>query len=97
MNLPEQPKELIVIGAGAIGIEFAYFYSVLGTKVTIVEMLDHILPVEDAEVSQTLEKNFKKRGIDIYTKTMVEKAEVNGNKVSVTINQNGEKESVKCR
>lgn len=91
MNLPEQPKELIVIGAGAIGIEFAYFYSVLGTKVTIVEMLDHILPVEDDEVSQTLEKNFKKRGIDIYTKTMVEKAEVNGNKVSVTINQNGEK------
>ncbi|RPI62996.1 MAG: FAD-binding protein, partial [Ignavibacteriales bacterium] len=74
MNLTEQPKELIVIGAGAIGIEFAYFYSVLGTKVTVIEMLDHILPVEDAEVSQTLEKNFKKRGIDIYTKTMVEKA-----------------------
>jgi len=91
MNLTEQPKELIVIGAGAIGIEFAYFYSVLGTKVTVIEMLDHILPVEDAEVSQTLEKNFKKRGIDIYTKTMVEKAEVKGNKVSVTINQNGEK------
>ncbi len=91
MNLSAQPKELIVIGAGAIGIEFAYFYSVLGTKVTVIEMLDHILPVEDAEVSQTLEKNFKKRGIDIYTKTMVEKAEVKGNKVSVTINQNGEK------
>jgi len=90
MNLSEQPKELIVIGAGAIGIEFAYFYSVLGTKVTIVEMLDHILPVEDAEVSQTLEKNFKKRGIDIYTGTMVEKAEVKGNKVLVKINQNGQ-------
>ena len=91
MNLSEQPKELIIIGAGAIGIEFAYFYSVLGTKVTVIEMLDHILPVEDAEVSQALEKNFKKRGIDIYSKTMVEKAEVKGNKVSVTINQNGEK------
>ena len=94
MNLSEQPKELIVIGAGAIGIEFAYFYSVLGTKVTIVEMLDHILPVEDAEVSKTLEKNFKKRGIDIYTGTMVEKAVVKGNKVSVTINQNGEKKEL---
>ena len=91
MNLSVQPKELIVIGAGAIGIEFAYFYSVLGTKVTVIEMLDHILPVEDAEVSQALEKNFKKRGIDIFTKAMVEKAEVKGNKVSVTINQNAEK------
>jgi dihydrolipoamide dehydrogenase len=94
MSLSEQPKELIVIGAGAIGIEFAYFYSVLGTKVTVIEMLDHILPVEDTEVSQTLEKNFKKRGIDIYTKTMVEKADVKGNKVLVTINQNGEKKEL---
>lgn len=94
MSLSEQPKELIVIGAGAIGIEFAYFYSVLGTKVTVIEMLDHILPVEDAEVSQTLEKNFKKRGIDIYTKTMVEKAEVKGNRVLVSINQNGQKKEL---
>jgi dihydrolipoamide dehydrogenase len=91
MNLSEQPKELIVIGAGAIGIEFAYFYSVLGTKVTVIEMLDNILPVEDAEVSKVLEKNFKKRGIEIFTKTMVEKAEVKGNSVSVTINQNDQK------
>ncbi|MCU0342844.1 MAG: dihydrolipoyl dehydrogenase [Ignavibacterium sp.] len=94
MSLSEQPKELIVIGAGAIGIEFAYFYSVLGTKVTVIEMLDHILPVEDTEVSQTLEKNFKKRGIEIYTKTMVEKAEVKGNRVLVTINQNGQKKEL---
>jgi dihydrolipoamide dehydrogenase len=94
MSLSEQPKELIIIGAGAIGIEFAYFYSILGTKVTLIEMLDHILPVEDVEVSQTLEKNFKKRGIDIYTKTMVEKAEVKGNKVTVTINQNGQKKEL---
>lgn len=94
MSLTEQPKELIVIGAGAIGIEFAYFYSVLGTKVTVIEMLDNILPVEDAEVSQALEKNFNKRGIDIYTKTMVEKAEVKGKKVFVTINQNGQKKEL---
>ena len=90
MILDELPKELIVIGAGAIGIEFAYFYSVLGTKVTVIEMLDNILPIEDKEVSQALEKNFKKRGIDIYTKTVVEKAEVKGKKVSVIINQNGQ-------
>jgi len=94
MSLTEQPKELIVIGAGAIGIEFAYFYSVLGTKVTVIEMLDNILPVEDAEVSQALEKNFNKRGVDIYTKTMVEKAEVKGKKVFVTINQNGQKKEL---
>ena len=94
MSLSEQPKELIIIGAGAIGIEFAYFFSVLGTKVTVIEMLDHILPVEDAEVSQTLEKNFKKRGIDIFTKTIVEKAEVKGNKVLVMINQNGQKKEL---
>jgi len=94
MILPEQPKELIVIGAGAIGVEFAYFYSVLGTKVTIIEMLDNILPIEDVEVSQTLEKIFKKKGINIFTKTIVEKAEVKGNKVHVTINQNNNKKEL---
>jgi dihydrolipoamide dehydrogenase len=90
MTLPELPRELIVIGAGAIGIEFAYFYSVFGTKVTIIEMLDQILPVEDKEVSAVLEKSFKKRGIEIFTKTVVEKAEVKDNKVFVTITTNGE-------
>lgn len=94
MSLSEQPKEMIIIGAGAIGIEFAYFYSVLGTKVTVIEMLDNILPVEDVEVSKTLEKSFKKRGIEIYTKTIVEKAEVKENKVLVTINQNDEKKEL---
>lgn len=94
MNLPEQPKELIVIGAGAIGIEFAYFYSVFGTKVTVVEMMDNILPIEDTEVSQALEKNLKKRGIEIFTKATVEKAEVKGKKVKVAINQNGEKKEL---
>ena len=94
MILPELPKELIVIGAGAIGIEFAYFYSVLGTKVTIIEMLDNILPIEDKEVSQTLEKSFKKRGIDIFTNAKVEKAEVKGKKVKVIYNHNGEKKEL---
>lgn len=90
MVLPEQPKELIIIGAGAIGIEFAYFYSVLGTKVTIIEMMENILPIEDKEVSQTLEKSFKKRGIEIFTNAAVEKAEVKGKKVKVTVKINNE-------
>ncbi len=94
MILPEQPKELIIIGAGAIGVEFAYFYSVLGTKVTIIEMLDSILPIEDREVSDALAKSFKKRGIEIYTKTAVEKTEVKGKKVLVTITVNGEKKEL---
>jgi len=91
MILEKQPKELILIGAGAIGVEFAYFYSTLGTKVTIIEMLKNVLPIEDEEVSKTLEKSFKKRGIEILTGAMVEKAEVKGNQVNVTVNVNGEK------
>jgi dihydrolipoamide dehydrogenase len=94
MSLAEQPKELIVIGAGAIGVEFAYFYHVLGTKVTIIEMLDEILPVEDKEVSQTLTKSLKKRGIEILTKATVEKAEVKGKRVTVTVSVNGERKEL---
>jgi dihydrolipoamide dehydrogenase len=91
MILEKQPNDLIVIGAGAIGVEFAYFYSTLGTKVTVIEMMKHILPIEDEEVSIALEKNFKKKGIDILTNAVVEKAEVKGNKINVTVNVNGEK------
>jgi dihydrolipoamide dehydrogenase len=90
MILNEQPKELIIIGAGAIGVEFAYFYNVLGTKVTIIEMLDRLVPVEDKEVSDVLEKSFKKRGMEIYTGTTVDKAEVKDGKVFVTITKGGE-------
>ncbi len=90
MILPEQPRELIIIGAGAIGIEFAYFYSVLGTKVTVLEMMDSILPIEDKEISDALAKILKKRGIEILTKAAVEKAEVRGDRVFVTIQINGE-------
>jgi dihydrolipoamide dehydrogenase len=96
MTLDKLPKELIVIGAGAIGVEFAYFYSVLGTKVTIVEMLDHILPIEDKEVSEVLESNFKKRGITIMTKAMVQKAKVVRNKVEVDIEHEGETKKLKA-
>jgi dihydrolipoamide dehydrogenase len=94
LSLPKLPEELIVIGAGAIGIEFAYFYSVLGTKVTVIEMLDNILPIEDKEVSDLLTKSFKKRGIEIHTGTMVEKAEVENGKVKVTISKGGKREEL---
>jgi dihydrolipoyl dehydrogenase len=94
MILPEQPEGLIIIGAGAIGIEFAYFYSVLGTKVTVIEMMENILPVEDKEVSQTLARTFKKRKVNILTSATVEKAVVKGKKVEVTVNVKGEKKTL---
>jgi dihydrolipoamide dehydrogenase len=96
MNLPEMPSSLIVIGAGAIGIEFAYFYSVLGTKVTIIEMLDRILPVEDREVSETLTKSFKKRGVEIHTGAVVESAKPGKDGVAVTITKDGKKIEMKA-
>ncbi len=85
MVLPKQPKSLIVIGAGAIGIEFAYFYNAFGTKVTVVEMMPNILPVEDTEVSQTLEKAFTKQGVKILTNTKTTKTEVTANGVKITV------------
>ncbi len=91
MSLPALPNEMIIIGAGAIGVEFAYFYSVYGTKVTIIEMLDSIVPIEDKEVSSTLARSFKKRKIKLFTGTKVEKAEVKDKKVKVLIDKKGEK------
>ena len=78
MNLPEQPKSMVVVGSGAIGIEFAYFYNALGTKVTVVEFMDRIVPVEDEEVSKQLERSLKKAGIDIMTKASVESVDTSG-------------------
>ena len=71
MNLPKQPKKLIIVGSGAIGVEFAYFYNSLGTKVTIVEYLPNLVPLEDHEISKELEKSFKKRGINVMTSSEV--------------------------
>ncbi|MGV3509818.1 MAG: dihydrolipoyl dehydrogenase [Sphingobacteriaceae bacterium] len=79
MNLPEQPKSMIVVGSGAIGIEFAYFYNALGTKVTVVEFMDRIVPVEDEEISKQLERSLKKTGINILTNANVESVDTSGN------------------
>jgi len=78
-----QPKSLVIIGAGAIGVEFAHFYQTFGTEVTIIEALPRILPVEDEDISIELEKLFKKRKMNILTNTMVEKIEKNKSKVKV--------------
>jgi len=85
MVLPEQPKEMVIIGAGAIGVEFAYFFNAFGTKVTLVEMMDRILPVEDEEVSKTLEKALTKEGIKILTSTKVTKPEATDKGVKIEV------------
>lgn len=76
MILSEQPKSMVVIGGGAIGIEFAYFYASLGTKVTVIEMLPSILPNEDKEITKILDSSLKKLGIEILTSTKVEGVQV---------------------
>src|SRR6185503_5392928 len=81
MSLSEQPKSIIVVGSGAIGTEFAYFYNSIGTKVTIVEFLPRVVPVEDEEVSKELEKSFKKQGIDIMVNSEVTSVDTGGDGV----------------
>lgn len=85
MGLEKQPKDIIIIGAGAIGVEFAYFFNAFGTKVTLVEMLPNILPLEDAEISQALEKAFVKQGINVLAGTKVVKAEASAQGVRITV------------
>lgn len=85
MTLPKQPKSMVVVGSGAIGSEFAYFYRALGTEVTLVEFLPNIVPVEDEDVSKQLEKSFKKQGINVMTNASVEKVDVKGGVCHVTI------------
>lgn len=85
MSMPKQPKSMIVVGSGAIGVEFAYFYHSIGTEVTIVEFMDKIVPVEDADVSKELEKSFRKKGIKVMTSSSVEKADISGPGVKATV------------
>jgi dihydrolipoamide dehydrogenase len=85
MSLPSQPKKMIVVGSGAIGIEFAYFYNSMGTEVTVVEYLPNIVPVEDEDVSKQLERSFKKAGVKIMTSAEVTKVDTSGEGVKATI------------
>jgi len=85
MTLPEQPKSMIVVGSGAIGVEFAHFYNSMGTQVTIVEFMPNIVPVEDEDISKQFERSLKKAGINIMTNASVEKVDTSGNGVKATV------------
>jgi len=85
MVLPQQPKSMIVVGSGAIGIEFGYFYNSLGTKVTVVEFMPRIVPVEDEDISKELDKNLKKQGIEIMTNSEVTAVDTSGEGVKAKV------------
>lgn len=85
MSLDKQPKKMLVVGSGAIGIEFAYFYNAMGTEVTVVEFLPNVVPVEDEEVSKQLERSLKKTGIKIMTSSEVTKVDTSGPGVKATV------------
>ena len=96
MTLSKQPKKLIVVGSGAIGIEFAHFYNAMGTEVTVVEFQDRIVPVEDEEVSKQLERSFKKAGITIMTTAEVTHVDTKGKGVTATIKTAKGEETLKA-
>jgi dihydrolipoamide dehydrogenase len=96
MSLPKQPKSMVIIGSGAIGVEFAYFYATMGTKVTIVEFMPRIVPVEDADVSKELEKIYKKKGIDIHTNSSVESVDTKGKTCKVSVKTPTGNTTIEC-
>jgi dihydrolipoamide dehydrogenase len=96
MTLQKQPKRLVVVGSGAIGAEFAYFYNAIGTEVTVVEYQNRIVPVEDADVSKQLEKSFKKTGIKVMTSSEVISVSTKGGEQTVTVKTKKGEETLKC-
>jgi dihydrolipoamide dehydrogenase len=94
MVLPQCPESLAIIGAGAIGVEFAYFYASFGCKVTLLEYLPAVLPASDADISRTLEKSFKRQGIDIHTDARVLSVDRDGDRVSTTFEKEGQSTTV---
>jgi len=85
LTLPEQPKKIVIVGSGAIGVEFAYFYNSMGSEVTVVEFLPRVVPIEDAAVSKQLEKSFKKSGIKIMTSSEVTSVDTSVNGIKATV------------
>lgn len=91
MSLPKQPKSMIVVGSGAIGVEFAHFYNTMGTEVTIVEFMPNIVPIEDKDISKQMERSFTKAGIKIMTNSSVESIDTSGDGVKAYVKtKNGE-------
>ncbi len=96
MTLATRPKKMVVVGSGAIGVEFAYFYSTIGTDVTVVEFLPNVVPVEDEEVSKALERSFKKAGITIMTGSEVTAVDTKGKGCKVTVKTPKGEEQIAC-
>lgn len=96
MVLPKQPKKMVVVGSGAIGVEFAYFYHTLGTEVTIVEFMPNIVPVEDEDVSKQLERTFKKSGMKIMTGSEVTSVDTKGAGCKVSVKTRKGEEKIEC-
>ncbi|MDG1347320.1 MAG: dihydrolipoyl dehydrogenase [Crocinitomicaceae bacterium] len=96
MTMKTQPKKMVVVGSGAIGVEFAYFYNSIGTEVTVVEYMDRIVPVEDTEVSKQLEKSFKKSGISVMTSSSVESVDASGKGCKVKVKTSKGEETIEC-
>ena len=96
MVLPKQPRKMVVVGSGAIGVEFAYFYKSIGTEVTVVEFMDNIVPVEDVDVSKQLGRTFKKSGMKIMTSSEVTKVDTKGAGCKVTVKTKKGKEVIDC-
>ena len=87
---------MVIIGSGAIGMEFAYFYNTIGTKVTIVEFMNRILPIEDEDVSKSMATIYKKKGVTVMTESSVEKVDVVGDRCVVTVKTKNGEEKLEC-
>jgi len=94
--LPTTPKKMVIVGSGAIGVEFAYFYNAMGTDVTVVEFMRNIVPVEDVDVSKQLQRSFKKSGIKVMTNSSVEKVDTTGAGCQVLIKTKTGEETIEC-
>ena len=96
LSLKAAPKKMVIVGSGAIGVEFAYFYNAMGVDVTIVEYMPNIVPVEDVDISKQLQKSFKKSGITIMTNSSVEKVDTKGSGCKVTVKTKKGDELIDC-
>jgi dihydrolipoamide dehydrogenase len=96
LALAKAPKKMVIVGSGAIGVEFAYFYNAIGTDITVVEFMPNIVPVEDVDVSKQLQRSFKKSGIKVMTNSSVEKIDTNGTGCKVLIKTKKGEETIEC-
>ncbi len=96
LSLASAPKKMVIVGSGAIGVEFAYFYNAMGSEVTIVEYMPNIVPIEDKDISKQLTRSFKKSGINIMTDSSVESVDTNGDGCKVLVKGKKGEETIEC-